>query len=322
MSIIENLGQALRSIENKLSPTKDKVTPVALALYADSATKFLIQIRDTLADPTVADALDKYLLTGPAPSGLFREDRDAYKALILRLVPLFRKDATRSPTLFMTTGLSVMIKALSELGDKITQVIPHGGIDLAGDLKLSTALVLGFVDQAIQYGQWCAFAVDHALAVAESDTLIIPKYTFAYLSDNADAVAAFYNEVVIHRDASLVAHILKLKNTARDVSVSGDTGLAANYLSDQNYSDWEHSIADGIVRNPISMLYTMKEEYRLNRIDTLRNRVNWLKERMSLLSMRNMGVDPKSADYKKTHTAVQYYSNLVTDYDRKIAALS
>lgn len=322
MSLLENLTTSVTDIVKKLAGEKDKVSPVALAVYVDSIAKYLHQVNAAVADPTVAKALNSLVLKGPAPTGPFHADRVSYAIMNRTLTPIFRRTSADDAAKWMSTGLGVVAQSLDELSDKVTQVIPRDGISAADPLKMSTLLTLAYLDQATMFGQWCQFMIDHALAVAESDTLTIPKYTFGYLADHAAGVALFYNNAVIHHNESVVSHILKLKGSGRDVDVSDATGLAANYLSDGNYSDWEQSTADGIIRNPISMIYTMKEHYRLNRIDTLRNRINWLKERMSLLSMRNMGVDPKSPEYKKTQTAVEYYGNLVTDYDRKIAALS
>lgn len=322
MSILTSLGQAVQAIESKFSKDHGKLTPVGLALYTDSATKFLVQIKTSLTNSDVQKALNALFIGNPAPSGVFHMDRQSYADLTKLLPLVYNRTAHRDVATFLLNGLNVIIPALEELTDKTSQVIPQGGIDVAGDVRLSTALVLSFVDQAISYGQWCAFAIDHALGMVEKDTLIIPKYTFTYLADHAAQMARFYQEVMAHNNASVVKNIAKIKGTPRDVSVSDAQGVAANYLSDSNYSEWEQAMADGMVRNPISMFYTMKENYRLGRIDTLRNRTNWLKERMSLLASRNMNLSPTSAEYKKNYDAVQYYSNLVTDYDRKIMALS
>lgn len=322
MSILTSLGQAVKTVESKLTGDTGKLTPVGLALYTDSATKFLVQLKASLSDPSVQKALNALCLNNPPPTGSFQMDRQSYDEMAHLLPLMYNRAARRDVGTFLLTGLSAIIPALEELTDKTAQVIPHGGIDVAGDMRLSTALVLSYVDQAINYGQWCAFMIDHALGLAEKDTLVIPKYTFTYLADHAPFIARFYQDAVGHNGISVVKNVLKMKGTPRDISVSDAQGVQANYLSDNTYSEWEQGMAAGVIRNPISMFYTMKENYRLNRIETLRNRTNWLKERMSLLSARNMNVDPKSAEYKKNHDAVQHYSNLVTDYDRKIMALS
>ena len=322
MSILTSLGQAVQAIESKLTGDKGTLSPVSFSFYTDSATKFLEQVRLSLTNPDVKEALATLFVKNPAPSGQFHVDRQSYDDLVNLLPNLYARSAKQDPAAFLIAGLDRIIPALQELSDKSTQVLPHGGVSETGDVRLSTALVLSYIDQAIGYGQWCAFAIDHALGLVEKDTLIIPRYTYVYIADHVPQLARFYQEVMALGNDRVVKNTAKLKVTAGDVTDSDTQGVAASHRSDNNYSGWEQGMADGIIRNPISMYYTMKENYRLGRIDTLRNRTNWLKERMSLLSSRNMNLSPTSPEYKKNHDAVQHYSNLVTDYDRKIMALS
>lgn len=322
MSIITSLGDAIKAVGEKLSPDQDKLTPVAMSVYVAYASKFVREVGDSLKEPAIAERLKKFLVDAGTRSTWERGDEKAYDAMSADFVPLLRRRAKTDPAGIFKDACDQTVITLDELSDKAGRILPGNGLKAGDDIKMSTALALGYVEQAIRFASWVQFVIDHALSYGETPTGSQAKYTYTFVSDYAEDVTTFINQTVTHDRTSVVDRLLNLKNSAKDVSLSDPSNAAASYLDDNAYDSWEQNTAQGIIRNPISMYYTFKEQHRLGRIETLRNRMNWLKERMSLLSMKNMGTDPNSAEYKKTQSAVQYYADLVSDYDKKIAALS
>lgn len=323
MSLLTELGDAFKALGEKISPTKDKLTPVSVSVYIGYTSRFLKAILPSLEDKATAAALNALLVEPGQKDQYQHSDEKAYAVMRSVFLPVLHQKAKTDPSGVFVDATKRAITSLDELSDKINKIIPATGVVASDDVKLSTALAFGYVEQTIEFGTWIWMLIGHSDIYASKSVNAAARYTYAYVSDHAEEVAGFINETMTSSGPTSVANrLIKLKDSAKDVSVTDQTGMAANYLDDNAFDNWEKSTAQGIIRNPVSMWYTFKENYRLNRIDTLRNRINWLNEHSSMLAMRNLGTDPNSAEYKRIQKAVNYYADLVEDYDRKIAELS
>ena len=318
MSIIASLGAYVKSLLGSQGPVIDKLDA---GHYIDSVIEGANAAQVALASPEVKSALSAVL------GGQYGANADANR--LKMLYHLFMKGQSGAVNsqehkgyfAAVALALQVIINDLEAIRAGHSDLFSESGpaqID-AKDLKMSTALLLGYTDVAYKAVSWINDFCIIALDVVSGNPPGKLNYLFADMEASVLQLSMIVGEVLARRSKDTILTIAaSLDARGKDAFLSVNGRSIEQYLADQDYNKDELMMVNGFIRNPIVQIGHNYVERRQLRYAKLRDQREFLQGKISLLQRKQIVKDPNDPEVKRLQTIESAYRQELAKTQEKL----
>lgn len=223
--------------------------------------------------------------------------------------------------------LSTIVKALQAMHQTVELIEDHfkeifGSTTIEKpeeQLKSSSLIVIGYLEQVDHYCTWASNFVEHLTASAKE---MIPPFRTKMLLNTVKDVAEFatLNLYKWHPEHNgFLNHLKEMAKQGKALALQTKEGAwIDDYASDDHFSETEQTLLKASLRSPI----TMGISFGINRVqallDLLESRKEWLTAKIVMEQAKLRGLDENSPEYKRIQKACDHYADLVSRYEQHI----
>lgn len=218
---------------------------------------------------------------------------------------------------------STIIKAVSIFDtnekivlDKYLTLFNQAGNDVSWEnMRLTQILVMSYFARASEFATWAFYLLMYFTPVED---ISIPPYRKDYLIKHTTEAADYAAITILNQHQTIDKRIESIRKSGKDLLVYNDGVSMDQYVDDSILNDEDTATLSGVMRNPIAMFMSWKESRRLDRIEQIRARINWLRAKVTKHAVDVAQADPDSEEYKKAVVLLQRYSDILSSYDHKL----
>lgn len=244
----------------------------------------------------------------------------AYQSYIKALPNIDFNLEKKQPLVSIVKALEAMHKTVELIEDHFKEIFGATTIEKPEEqLKSSSLMVIGYLEQVDHYCTWASAFVEHLTASAKE---MIPPFRTKMLTSESKQVAEFamLNLYKWHPDHNgFLNHIKDMAKQGKSLALQTSEGTwIDDYASDDHFSETEQNLLQASLRSPI----TMGVSFGINKIQALLNllesRKEWLTAKIVMEQAKLRGLDENSPEYKRIQKACDHYADLVSRYEQHI----
>lgn len=312
MFSLQTLGA---TIQNLLSGKKT-VDRIGLGQMLETVEYQVTTLLDTgLTVSNTSKLYDQLTQSSATTNG--KKAHDAY-ALYRRTIKSQAAAAeSRSFLLSVATALQVLLVDIHLVQHNFTAIFGKGGSSMpTEDLKVSHAVVLGYLDAARQISTWTLNLIQ-CLGLEKSDT--VPGYVTSALASETENIGLLVTALCSRpRQVTIMIEINNLKTGAHDLYLTQDGATIDQYGHDANYSPAVQAGLRGFMRSPQRMIGDMIIRIQTERYNQAVTYRQWLQAKLALLNLQAAGTAPDSPQFAQLKKIIENFERQLVDFEERI----
>ena len=273
-----------------------------LSVYLDSIDSVLLdKVVENLknkTDPTIQigrKAYDEYVRA--LPSGLANKERTAPFSTIVETI-------------------SILDKNEKIVLDSYLSMFNQSGNDISWEnIRFTQVLIMSYFARAADFMTWAFYLT---MYLVPTEDVAIPPYRKAFLEAHTKESASYADLTISHAADTIDKRVDAIRHTGKDLVVYNDGVSMDQYVDDSILDADDEATLSNVMRNPLAMFISWRENRRQDKIEQIRSRINWLRAKVTQQAMIAARADSDSEEYKRSAVLLQKYSDILSAYDRKL----
>ena len=219
-------------------------------------------------------------------------------------------------------AIQFFVRDLEAIRDNFDDLFSNGtnttDIDIE-QIRTTHAAIIGYITNIEMVATWYCYMVSLIETPEESDKA--PGYRIKYIVDHAKHVGETIRYIatrLYHK--TILDDIKNIKEGGHDVFLITNGNTIDTYAHDSDFERPVHGFFNGwSILTPFLMTTDAVMQYSRWRYERNKAMREWLLTKTAMIQLTMNKKDPNDPEYERLNKILISYSNLVTDYDRKIA---